>query len=418
MYVHGFAVEAFISTVLGADEAVALVAPTDPASRASVDEVDHQVGVYVRGIMNDLINRHELRNLGDVYDISYVSDVSCVQFGGLLNGIAHELKLTGYVEVVGEFVFRKTNRIHTPLDEAAFNAYSKRLISRATMEYHDLSSNYPLPPEGHKLEAIGIIFGALLSAGHAFATADQQSALALIKQRGQRFRDVALQNIHRRERVALAPDLAENDMESLEYRSFLGRDEESRHCVFSCYEISEVQQRGRTMPPWAFLSQFSNWQELRNVQIGYENALNQCGEWEYAFNPGDADLFGLGETRWVTPLTMKVGVAWTVDVKQYVASGRWYFVPLLVIEHDFRCTGALKDVCDRREFAGLVADLYQRQLRENSEYEDERNTWSEEENVGYGQVESDDSDPGSWGDWVPAPDVPEFYESDVEFFNV
>ena len=294
MYVHGFAVEAFISTFLGADEAVALVAPTDPASRASVVEVDHQVGVYVRGIMNDLINRHELRNLGDVYDITYVSDVSCVQFGGLLNGIAHELKLTGYVEVVGEFVFRKTNRIHTPLDEAAFNAYSKRLISRATMGYNDLSSNYPLPPEGHKLEAIGIILDALHSAGPAFATADQRSALALIRQRGQRFRDVALQNILRREQVALAPERAENEMDNLEYRSFPGRDKERGHGGFTCYKISDVQQRGRTMPPWAFISRFSIWQELMNVIIGYQNALDQCGEWESPFEPGDADLFDLG----------------------------------------------------------------------------------------------------------------------------
>ena len=83
------------------------------------------------------------------------------------------------------------------------------------------------------------------------------------------------------------------------------------------------------MPPWAFTSRFSIWQELMNVRIGYQNALDQRGEWESAFEPGDADLFDLGGTRWVTPLTMKVGVAWTVDVKLYVASGRWYFVPLL-----------------------------------------------------------------------------------------
>ena len=155
-----------------------------------------------------------------------------------------------------------------------------------------------------------------------------------------------------------------------------------------------------------------------NVRIGYQNALNQCGEWEYAFKPGDADLFDLGGTRWVTPLTMKVGVAWTVDVKQSVASGRWYFVPLLVIEHDFRVTAAQKDVCNKPEFAALVADRYQNQIRENSDYEDERNTWSEEENVGYGQVELDESDPGPMMDWVSEPDAPEFYESDIEYFNV
>ena len=120
----------------------------------------------------------------------------------------------------------------------------------------------------------------------------------------------------------------------------------------------------------------------------------------------------------MTPLTMKIGVAWTVDVKLYVESGRWYFVTLLVIEHDFCLTAVQKDVCNKPEFAALVADRYQNQLREISDYEDERNTWSDEKNVGYGQVESDESDPGSMKDWVPEPDAPEFYESDVEYFNV
>ena len=115
---------------------------------------------------------------------------------------------------------------------------------------------------------------------------------------------------------------------------------------------------------------------------------------------------------------MDIGVAWTVDVKHYVKSGRWYFVPLLVIEHDFRLTSVQKDVCNKPEFAALVADRYQNQLLEISVYKDERNTWSDEENVGYGQVESDESDPGSMKDWVSEPDAPEFYESNVEYFNV
>ena len=97
MFVHGFTVEVFISAFWGADEAEALVTPTDPASRVSVAEVDHHIGVYLRDIMNDLINRYS--NLGDVHAI--ISDVSCVHIGGLLNGIAHELKQSRYRKVVG-----------------------------------------------------------------------------------------------------------------------------------------------------------------------------------------------------------------------------------------------------------------------------------------------------------------------------
>ena len=125
MFVHGFAVQAFMSVFLGADEAEALVAPTDPASRASVAEVDQQVGVYLRDIMNDLLDRHG--NLGH-------------------EAIAPELKQGRYREVVGDVVFRQTNRIHNPLVETAFKAYFRRLVRDARHEYDQLSSNYPLPP--------------------------------------------------------------------------------------------------------------------------------------------------------------------------------------------------------------------------------------------------------------------------------
>ena len=150
------------------------------------------------------------------------------------------------------------------------------------------------------------------------------------------------------------------------------------------------------MPPWAFISWFLIWQELNNVTLGYQNTLDQCGEWESAFDPSDADLFDLGGTRWVTPLTMKIGVAWTVDVKLYVESGRWYLVPLLAIEHDHRLTVVHKDVCNKLEFAAIVAKGYQNQLCDIQWYEEERVTWSKEENVGYGQVESDESIPVQW----------------------
>ena len=111
MFVHGFAVEAFISAFWGADKAEALVAPTDPASRVSVAEVDQQVGVYLRDIMNDLLHRHG--NLGHVHAI--LSDVARGHMGGLLNGIGPVLKRSRYREVVDDVVFRQTNRIHDPL---------------------------------------------------------------------------------------------------------------------------------------------------------------------------------------------------------------------------------------------------------------------------------------------------------------
>ena len=122
MIVQGHAVQAIISAFWGDDEAEALAASTDPASRAILTEVDHQVAGYARNIMDDLINHHKMLRLGDVINIAFIGDVSAVQFGGILNAIAPELKLTRYHELIGVFVFRKTNRIHTLLDEAAFKA--------------------------------------------------------------------------------------------------------------------------------------------------------------------------------------------------------------------------------------------------------------------------------------------------------
>ena len=95
------------------------------------------------------------------------------------------------------------------------------------------------------------------------------------------------------------------------------------------------------------------------MTLGYLSVLHQWGEWQYAFEPGDADQFELGGTRWMTPLTMRIGVAWTVNAKIYVESGRWYLVPLLAIEHDFRLTAVQKDVRNKPEFTALVADRYQ-----------------------------------------------------------
>ena len=83
MYLHGFAVKAFVSASLGVDEAEAFIQPTDPASRVSVAEVDQQVGVYLRGIMNDLLDRHG--NLGHVHAV--VSDEALGYIGGSSTGL-------------------------------------------------------------------------------------------------------------------------------------------------------------------------------------------------------------------------------------------------------------------------------------------------------------------------------------------
>ena len=95
MYVQRFAVEAFISAFWGADEAEALVAPTDPASRVSVAEVDQQVGVYLRDIMNDLLDRHG--NLGHVHAI--LSDMARGHIGGHVHGFAVKAFVSAFLGV-------------------------------------------------------------------------------------------------------------------------------------------------------------------------------------------------------------------------------------------------------------------------------------------------------------------------------
>ena len=103
-----------------------------------------------------------------------------------------------------------TNLIHDPLAHSDRKDYSNRLIGMATREYERFSTTYPLRPEGHKLEVIGIVLGCLLNSGHTIATVDQCNTLEEIVGRGQRFRDVAYFNILRRERVAVDEGLADN----------------------------------------------------------------------------------------------------------------------------------------------------------------------------------------------------------------
>ena len=78
-----------------------------------------------------------------------------------------------------------TNRIHDPLANPVFEDYASRLIVIATRDYERLSTTYPLRPEGHKLEAVGIVLGSLLSDGQAITAMAQRNAVEEIEQRGQ-----------------------------------------------------------------------------------------------------------------------------------------------------------------------------------------------------------------------------------------
>ena len=70
-------------------------------------------------------------------------------------------------------------------------------------------------------------------------------------------------------------------------------------------------------------------------------------------------------------------MAWTIDVKSYVHSGCWYLVPLLAIKHDPFLSNAHMDVCNKAEFAALVAERYPDHLRVIQRYEEDRAEWIE-----------------------------------------
>ena len=117
----------------------------------------------------------------------------------------------------------------------------------------------------------------------------------------------------------------------------------------------------------------------------------------------------------MTPLYLKIRVSWTVDVKNYVESGRWYLVPLLGLDYDSRLTVAQKDVYNKADISALAAERYQDNIRDVQAYEEDRANWSEK-NSGWRPPESDESDQGP--DWVPEPAVPAFYDSGESYFDV
>ena len=151
--------------------------------------------------------------------------------------------------------------------------------------------------------------------------------------------------------------------------------------------------------------------------LSYRSVMTQYGDNHYDGQPGDADQFLLGGTRFNSERTMEVGVAWTIDVKTFVYFGLWHLVPLLAIDHEEMLSATQKAVCNKAEFSALVAERYPGQLRTVEEYEEERAIWSDEENIGYGLVESDE-DAGLMEDWVSGPDMPDFYDPDEDYFDL
>ena len=198
-HVQGHVIKALSSSALNATETAAFFAPTDPPSAASLSEVDGLVVKYIRRLMDDLLTQYRQLE-GD--------EMKAREFGGLLNVIGARLKQSHHRASLSEY-FLVTNRIHYPLAHSARKEYTNRLIIMASRVYSGLSTTYPLRPEGHQLEAIGIILGCLLNSGHTVATMKQREALKEIVLRGQRFRAVAHFNILRRERMAVDEGLAD-----------------------------------------------------------------------------------------------------------------------------------------------------------------------------------------------------------------